>query len=385
MRCMTESDLNPRVNDSQQSQSLSSAIRSDELPRLRQLLTHWAPLREVFGNLLQLRLVVDANIAYAELIWRVCKRRNPAAQTGLLEAIISGTIIAFAPPALEWEIQEHLPEIAERGKVPVSSVLLEWQSFKAHIHFYEPEPPAQSQPGCPDPDDLPYKLLCEQLGAHAVYSRDSHLRDMSVPVICVQVDLTARDYARASAVRLTLFTGTTFSAVIGFGALIGVVQACRACLRTLGQLPTAVKLLIAVGALLVMIHPKLRAKVAEFFQSVASQFNALKPALGEVLSTLMTEVAEADTAAKKASAELQSYLPASKKRPVVVMARRICLVNEGPLSLQELEIQIRREGFVTKAKNFPAYLRRVLRNDERFTEVSPGHWTVMAERLALKN
>ncbi len=382
---MTDFEFKPGDHISHQSEGLRSAISSDELPRLRQLLAHWAPLREVLGDLLQLRLIVDANIAYAELIWRVCKRRNPAAQTGLFEAIVSGTVVAFAPLALEHEIQEHLPEIAERGKVPVSRVLLEWESFKVHLHFYEPEPPTQSQAGCPDPDDLPYKLLCEQLGAHAVYSRDSHLRDMSVPVIWVQVDLLARDYARASAVRLTLFTGTTFSAVIGFGALMAFVQACRACLRTLGQLPTALKLLIAAGALLVILHPKLRAKVAELFQSMARQFNEVKPALGEVLSDLLTELAEADTTAKKTYAEIQSHLPIAKKRPVIVMARTICLVNKEPLSLEELEMRIRAEGYVTKSQNFRAYLRRVLRKDKRFTEVSPGHWSVMAERPALSD
>jgi type III secretory pathway component EscS len=205
---------------------------------------------------------------------------------------------------------------------------------------------------------------------------------MSVPVIWVRLDLTARDYARASAVRLTLSIGTTFSAMIGFGALIGFVQACRACLRTVGQLPTAVKLLIAVGALLVIIHPKLRAKVAEFLQSVARQFDELKPALGDVLSKLLSELAEADTRTKNAYAELQSYLPASKQRSVVVMARAICLVNEAPLSLQELEMRIRKEGYLTKSKNFRAYLRRVLRKDKRFIEVSPGEWTIVAEQLA---
>jgi hypothetical protein len=47
-----------------------------------------------------------------------------------------------------------------------------------------------------DPDDLPYKHTCEELGA-PVYSREGDLRAMQVPVVAVLLDSTLRRHARA--------------------------------------------------------------------------------------------------------------------------------------------------------------------------------------------
>jgi len=355
---------------------------SDQLPRLREFLSTWPALKEIFGDLLRLQLGIDASVVNAELRWRLAKRRDPAARTGLNEAIDSGAVVAFAPPALEREIQEHVGEIAEYAHVPVDRVLQEWQQFRKRVHFYDPDPSTPPEPDCVDPDDLPYKLVCEQLGAHAVYSRDHHLRQMSVPVIWVRLDLTIRDYARASSVRLTLQLGTGFSFMIGFGALVGFVKACRACLRILGQLPNWAKLIVAAGALLVIVHPKFRVMIADLFQSGRRQFENLTPALGEAFDTFMRQLAVADATAKNSYTEILSKLPATRKRSAVVMARSICLLNKEPLSLKEIEARMRKEGYVSKSRDFKTYLWRLLRNDGRFVEVYPGHWTISAERVA---
>jgi len=352
---------------------------SDQLPRLREILNISPLLKEVFGDLLQLRLVIDANIVYKELIWRLSRRRNPAARSALHEAIDSGTILAFAPAALELEVQEHIIEIAERAKVPVSSASQEWQQFRSRLHIYDPEPSNQPEPGGVDPDDLPYKLVCEQLGAHAVYSRDTDFQAMSVPLISAELDLTVRDYARASSVRLTVNFGTTFSVIIGLGALIGL---CQACVRILKQLPTPLKLILAIGVLLAVVHPKLRAKIADLFQSVRSQFDDLKAVLGSAFGELLIESAVADVPAKRTFTDIQSHLPPTRRSSAVVKARAICLLSDEPLSLQEIETRIRKEGHVSRSRNFTAYLRRVLRKDKRFVEVSKGRWTIRAERLA---
>jgi hypothetical protein len=47
--------------------------------------------------------------------------------------------------------------------------------------------------------------------------------------------------------------------------------------------------------------------------------------------------------------------------PAVVRARAICLVSKGPLSLQEIEARMRKEGYVSKSRSFRAYLRNVLK------------------------
>jgi hypothetical protein len=220
------------------------------------------------------------------------------------------------------------------------------------------------------------------LGAHAVYSRDPHLRRMNVPVIWVQLDLTVRDYARANAVCLTINFGTSYSVMLGFVAFMGFAKASQACLRALKRLPTGVKVIIAAGVLLAIVHPKLRAKMANAFQSIRSHLDDLKPLLGEALGNLMIQSALADRTAKSTGAEIRAILPPTRKLPAVVRARAICLLSKEPLSLQEIEKRMRKEGYATKSKNFRAYLRRVLQKDQRFVEVSAGYWTIKAERLA---
>src|ERR1700674_3086742 len=93
--------------------------RSDALPGFRRLLVHLPAFREAFGDLVQIRLVIDASIVQKELRWRIGSRRDPDARSGLHEAIDSGTILAFAPMALKQEIEQHIDEIAQDAGVPV--------------------------------------------------------------------------------------------------------------------------------------------------------------------------------------------------------------------------------------------------------------------------
>lgn len=353
-------------------------ITSDQLPQLREFLSISPLLQEIFGETLQLRVVIDADIAQKEVIWRLRKRRNPTARTALHEAIDSGTIVALAPSFLEQEIRDHIAEIAALANVPVSCAVQEWESFASCLHFYDPEPVKQPDPDCVDPDDLPYKWVCEQLGAHAIYSTDNHFRKMSVPLISVQLDLTFRDYARANSERLTIHLGTAFSLVVGFGVL---TELCKTCVQILKNLPSEVKVILVAGAFITVAHPKLRSKGIKLLHSAFRQFDNLKPALGEAVNELLIQAAMAQSTAARTGTEIQSILPPPRKLSAIVRARAICLINKKPLSLREIEEQMAKGGYVSRSQNFRAYLRRLLRSDERFIEVSPGQWTVRTERV----
>src|SRR6266404_624539 len=94
-------------------------IPSDQLRHLRELVSAWPLLAQTFGEILQLRVVIDANVAFEPLIWRLRRRRDLGARTGLHEAIDSGVVIAFAPQALQQEVLQHISEFAEDAKVPL--------------------------------------------------------------------------------------------------------------------------------------------------------------------------------------------------------------------------------------------------------------------------
>src|SRR6266478_2722505 len=91
----------------------SPIIRSDTLPELRRLVQKLPALREFFGDVLQVVLVLDACCVQGELRWRVGARKNPAARTSLHETIVSGVVVAVAPTFLEAEIQRYIGTIAE--------------------------------------------------------------------------------------------------------------------------------------------------------------------------------------------------------------------------------------------------------------------------------
>src|SRR6267378_1431991 len=108
----------------------SPIIRSDTLPQLRRLVEKLPALREFFGDVLEVILVLDACCVQGELRWRVGARKNPAARTYLHEAMVSGVVVAFAPFFLEVEIQKYIPKIAEDEGVLVDRVQEEWKEFK---------------------------------------------------------------------------------------------------------------------------------------------------------------------------------------------------------------------------------------------------------------
>src|ERR1700722_13276812 len=197
---------------------LDEIVRSDALADLSEFRKHNPILKQVIEEPLRIRLVLDANIVQRELRWRLRSRRNNEARSALHEAIDSGTVLPFAPTALAREIEEHICQIADYAGVTEARARDEWANFNPLIHFYEPERPAT--PGqYVDPDDAPYKQVCIELGAHAVYTRDPHFKTMDVPLIMLDLDQVFRRYARANSVKLAVSIGSTFTLTISAGAL----------------------------------------------------------------------------------------------------------------------------------------------------------------------
>src|SRR5258708_27593078 len=76
---------------------LETLFRSDTLRELREFLLKVPAFRPLLETLIQIRLIIDANIIQGELRWRLARRQKPHARTGLHEAIVAGVVVAFAP------------------------------------------------------------------------------------------------------------------------------------------------------------------------------------------------------------------------------------------------------------------------------------------------
>jgi hypothetical protein len=81
------------ANDSVQVKAL---FPSDSLVGMRHLLASVPVLCALLREVVQVRLVMDANIVQQEIRWRSAGRRNRVARSSLQEAIDSGVVVALA-------------------------------------------------------------------------------------------------------------------------------------------------------------------------------------------------------------------------------------------------------------------------------------------------
>ncbi len=352
-------------------------FRSDTLPELRRVLEKLPALRQYLGDILQVVLVLDACCVQGELRWRVGARRNAAARTYLHEAMVSGVVIAFAPSFLESEIQKYIPEIAEDKGVPVDRVQEEWKQFKVLIRFYQPAPSKQPDRSV-DLKDVDYVHVLDQVNGDFVYTSDSDFLKMGARVMPAGLDRVLRDYARATTVVLTVKLGSGFAMVVGGHVIYAVATLIADFFR---KLPPFLKLLLAAGAAVALLHPDSRKRIVDFGQ------NLLKNARVGVSSTLSSPTVRAlieDGSRAAASRKaLLNVLPLKKGSPAIAFAYRVCEQARGPLSHTEIAQQVRTSGYVSRSRNFAAYVRQILRKDSRFSVTSEGLWALHADSAPL--
>jgi predicted nucleic acid-binding protein len=370
MACTTSTNV-----QDQEKFRIGAFVRSDSLPQLIAFAASIPAFAPLLKKIARIGVVVDANIIQEELRWRLGRRQKPEARTGLHEAITAGVIIPFAPTFLEAEIEEHVAEIAEGTRVSVDDVRREWQVVRKLLHFYSPKhEPKVGDADIVDPDDLPYIAAADELGL-PIYSRDQDYRQMQAPVINVLIDATAKAYARSSSVRIAVMMGSTFTVTLSFEA---VTAACRGIKRLIcwfDDLHPAIQVAIIGAGIVAFAHPKSRAKLSALWSWLKE--TATPPVL-QAISDLAIQFAEANKTEADAYQRLQDSLPPAKKRSALMHARSVCLAAKSPLTLAEIERQMRAAGHMTRARNFRTYLRRVLLTSGQFQESSPGVWGLIA-------
>jgi predicted nucleic acid-binding protein len=353
---------------------LASAIRSNWLPMLQEISSQIPELAPFLSEYLQVRVVIDANVVHKELQWRLQSRRKADARTRLEEAAIAQVLILFAPTHLESEIQEHLAEIAARSGSTVEAAEAEWKQFRSCLHFYTPRSLKLGRSiAVVDPDDLPYIAACHELGAHAVYSRDKHFKQMKAPVISVAFDASLQSYSRATTVRLAAMVGSTFTITVGMKAIEAAGRKIGKAFQFFRQLHPLLQIALLAGLVLAFTNRNLRKKFAEFFRLLAK---FARPVFEAVL--LMAEQFQIESMKIQiAESEIRALLPRARKRSALTHARAICLLHRKPISCAEIETQMKAEGYVSSARDFPAYLTRILRESEQFSVDAHGRWSLI--------
>jgi hypothetical protein len=145
--------------------------------------------------------------------------------------------------------------------------------------------------------------------------------------------------------------------------------------RWFDELHPGVQLAIMAAGIVAVAHPKSREKLAAGWKWVKK---TVTPPVLQAIADVAIQVMEATKTENDTWRRLQESLPASRKRSALMHARAICLTAKAPLSLAEIERRMRAAGYVTRARNFGTYLRRVLLTSGQFQESSPGVWALVA-------
>lgn len=357
--------------------NLERLLHSDLLPKLVAILNAVPDLKPLFPELLQLRLVVDANRIRAELYWRLKKRKNSSSRSALHESIDAGVLVLIAPEHAVHEIEEHFLDIAEQTGRTEAEVKQEWAQFQKCLRFYGPRALPSAGESYADIDDFPYLAAWRELDARAIYTQDPHLEAMGAAVVSVLIDTNLRDYARGSTVQVAVGIGSTVSFVLGWEFLRVVYELLVRCVQAVRRLPPAAQMALVAAGVFCVAHPKSRAKLKDGWSNLKSSEAFV--AFSDAVADFATQVAESAEKAERNLRTVQQVLPNPKRRTLIMHARAVFALGSTPLTLAELERQIRLGGYVSRSRNFHKYLRSVLLKDGRFVEVKPGYWAIRGE------
>jgi hypothetical protein len=357
--------------------SLPEVLRSDLLPHLVGLIRAFPALRTLFPQLLQLRLVIDANIVQGELRWRLKSRKNRSARTALHEVLACGVLVAYAPHFLEDEIKQHASRLAQETKSSLADVYREWEEFRQLLFFYTARTRSRLDVSRTDPDDVAYIDTLEEIGARAIYTRDSDFLRTSAPIVLVAIDTSLRQYARASTVRIALVMGSSISIAFGFEALLALGQLLSKLVRAGRRLPPSVQLLVVGSIIAVLAHPKSRAKLNTLWKQLNEHVGERT---WELFVGALYQFADATAKEREAYNTIQEVLPPAKKRPLLSHARAVCAASRKPLVLNEIVRRVIENGYTPRSDKPHTYLRRKLRSDSSFAESARG-WELRSINL----
>jgi len=354
------------------SSSKTPVFRSDVLRPLLDLLDVFPTLRMLIGEVLRFLVVLDASQVQAELRWRLGSRRDPCARSALHESIEAGIVIPVAPYWLKTEIEEDLPVIAAELEVPFGEVQEEWAQVESLIRYYRPSE-NHTNFTCSDPKDLPYLQTHDQIQADFIWTRDPHFFETNPPNLAGGLDARLREYARATSVLVGVKVGTGFALICGFETIAALAKILADAIR---KMPPALQIVAGLLVAAFLIHPQSREKIFGWLKNGLAFLERVKP----FFLALAEDFAEATVTAQGAEKTIRATIPALPRTrvPVVVVARQVCLRASEPLSVPEIHSRVLRAGYRTRSRTFSTYLKRVLRTNAEFVEVSTGLWRMAA-------
>lgn len=358
-------------------QPIKSVLNSANLATLREVIATTRVLREAIGNAIQVRVVLDTNVILRDLIYLSKRRGKVGVRTSIQELIVSQTLIPYAPSVAIHEVERNLPSIAGKRHVAVEVMQEVWVEYRKSLHFCDVKREvSEDERDARDPTDLPFIQLAKKIGAGGIATNDKDIPAMGGNSIHFDCIIQLRDYARAKQLELTIQFGGMVLMVAGVTALIALVRVFQNIIRSIGQLPTAVKLVLVGAVVFVIAHPKSREAVAGRLKALGSGMKNGVLDLRGPFSEAVNKFADAQKSANAALSKAQQVVAKSKRTALSIHVYAICLASKRPLLPVEIERKVLTAGYKTRSKALQKYLLRVLKQDARLYCTNDGRWGI---------
>lgn len=288
-----------------------------QLGPLRSVIARLPALQACIGNIVQFRLVVDANFVIQELIHRI---RRPDHGPSAFEELIKATVIdVYAPRWLDMEMVTAIPKAAKRSKVSEAELHSKWMQFRTLLKWdetlCEPGPPSGSV--C-DPKDLPYVLLEQKLNADGILTKDAHIARLGGHPLTLDFVFTTRNYARSAVTNVSI---RVMGVVVPTVAVMAVVELLRRIAHGFGALPNPAKALLVVVGAIALLYPTSRKWI---MNRCVDTYKLMQPPMDELMQIAGTLAATSAVAEAQASLHLQEATRVIRlKRSVVVASPRV--------------------------------------------------------------
>jgi len=313
---------------SQQPNEATVMFPSDNLRPLYELCAKHPTLSELFGMRPQIRLVIDTNIVFDELLFVTTKRRRDSARTVLREVLDSGLVVTIAPTKVHEEVQEHIPRLARKRRIPQERLQEAWLELQTRIEFRAMTASVLSGQNVRDPEDLPFVDLYISSDADAVLTRDKDIAAMGAKALGPEVLLPIRDYARAKSPEVSLRIGGVLVIGIPIVSLAALFKLFSMALRTFRNLSPALQLLLLGGLVLAALHPKTQKALSAGFSSLAAGLTGAAGIFGEVFGEVSLKIANAQLELKAKEAVVDG-LVSKRLSPPVTLATETSIANQS--------------------------------------------------------
>jgi len=305
----------------------------------RELVTKHCQLADVIGNILQCRIVVDANVVISELRQKILYPDR--GKTALEELMASSVLVVIAPRWLDADMNSAIAQYAESSGLSAILLHLHWEEYKKQLVWDETYPkPIDTPLTHVDPKDAPYVLTQWLHNAVGVLSKDKHIEQMGGNRLTLDFVFSVRNYARAKVIAVTVKVGGT---VLGAVAIAAIFELVKSLVQAIRRIPPGVQLLILLVVIVLIASPEARKWVREKLSRVKTN---LDPLLAGIAST----VQQGAVIAQQKEAEASKHLSEIQNQAGVAKSVHVSLARNRRRSMRMRTHRFRRDEAHSQTK-----------------------------------